>query len=239
MRKRPVVWLAMLGAFVAASRAGAHPEFQKYLAEHAPRHTDCAMCHRHPDGPEGPKPGQIGSLDPEEIERLQRARAAFEPGPHPENLLLNDFGNAIVTQLGKREVLKLRQDPGRLAEVLDPQSDLDADGVSDAKEYLAGTLPTDPQSGPPLGLFVNNLKRYRLDIALIVLATIAGIYGLSHLLRWFELAWPEEGEDESPSTPAQPATPVDAGDPGTPSIFGGRLSNLVRRVSHIEGLPRR
>src|SRR5690606_27415440 len=66
-RRNVWIWTLAAAAAWACGTAYGHPEFQKFLAENAPRHTDCAVCHRHPDGPEGPKPGQIGSLTPEEI----------------------------------------------------------------------------------------------------------------------------------------------------------------------------
>src|SRR5690606_36294646 len=60
----PRVLIASL-VVIAAARAHAHPEFQAYVQQNAPRNVDCAMCHAHPDGPEGPKPGQIVSLTPD------------------------------------------------------------------------------------------------------------------------------------------------------------------------------
>jgi len=198
---------AVAAGLLACSGAFAHPEFQRFLAENAPRHTDCAMCHRHPDGPEGPKPGQIGSLAPEEIELLQRARSAFEPGHHVENPLLNEFGNDILTRIGKRELLRLRKDPAALAAALGSEGDLDDEGASVADEYLAGTHPVDPQSGPPAALFLHNLRRYRMHVALIVLATIAGLYGLNNLLRWFDLTTREDKGEDSVSHLFRPTHP--------------------------------
>ncbi len=186
-RRNVWIWTLAAAAAWACGTAYGHPEFQKFLAENAPRHTDCAVCHRHPDGPEGPKPGQIGSLTPEEIEQLQKARAAFEPGQAVNNPLLNEFGNVLLERVGKRELLRLRQDPGALAEALGPEGDLDDDGVSDADEYLAGTHPVDPQSGPPGALFLHNLARNKWHVLLIAVATAAGLYGLNNLLRWAAL----------------------------------------------------
>lgn len=182
----PHVLIASL-VVIAAARAHAHPEFQAYVQQNAPRNVDCAMCHAHPDGPEGPKPGQIGSLTPDEIAQLQKARAAFEPGQVVHNPLLNEFGNRLVETLGKRKLLELRQHPEQLPEAYGRTSDIDDDGIPDADEFLAGTHPVDPNHGDPWRLFVTNLRRNAFHIVMIVLATAAGLYGLNNLLHWFEL----------------------------------------------------
>jgi hypothetical protein len=175
-----------IGIMTFAPMAFAYPEFQAYVQEHAPRNVNCAMCHAHPDGPEGLKPGQIGSLTLDELDRLNRARGAFEPGTAIDNPILNAFGDRIVEQLGKHRILELRQDPGALADELGYESDLDGDGIPDAREYLAGTHPLDPHSGEPWLLFVHNLKGSWFHLAMLVLATGFGLFGLNNLLRWFE-----------------------------------------------------
>jgi hypothetical protein len=149
--------------------------------------VNCALCHSHPDGPEGLKPGQIGSLDPAAMERLGKARAAFEPGQEVHSPILNEFGNDIIRQLGKQRFLQMRQEPGKLAESLDQASDLDGDGIPDATEYLAGTLVTDPTHGDPWTLFLINLGRYWFPILMSALATGAGLYGLNNIVHGFEV----------------------------------------------------
>jgi len=173
----------MLGA---AAPAFAYPEFQVYIEQQSGRNVNCAMCHTHPDGPEGLKPGQIGRLDAQQLEALNRARAAFDPGQDVENPILNEFGNAIIRQLGKTRFLALRIEPEELAPALDPAHDLDGDGISDATEMMQGTLPTDPFHGDPASLFWINAMRRWFDILMIGLATAAGLYGLNHLLRGYE-----------------------------------------------------
>jgi hypothetical protein len=126
---------------LATQQAFAYPEFQKYVQQNSGRNVNCAMCHAHPDGPEGLKPGQIGSLKPQELDLLNRARAAFEPGQEVQSPILNAFGNDIVKRLGKSQFLLLRQDPQKLAEALGAESDLDGDSICDADEYLAGPCP--------------------------------------------------------------------------------------------------
>lgn len=179
-------WIAAMGALLAAAPAFGYAEFQIFVQEHSGRTVNCAMCHTHPDGPEGLKPGQLGSLNPGELERLNRARAAFEPGQEVDNPLLNDFGNLIMERLGKTRVLELRQDPGRLADEFGYDSDLDGDGIPDAEEYLAGTHPLNPESGDPWRLFWINLRRNAFHVAMLLIATAAGVYGLNHLVRGFE-----------------------------------------------------
>ncbi|NJL72013.1 MAG: hypothetical protein HC888_10680, partial [Candidatus Competibacteraceae bacterium] len=131
---------------------------------------------------------QIGSLDAQQMDALNKARAAFTPGQEVHNPVLNPFGNALIALLGKQAFLQLRQDPAKLADALGPGKDLDGDGVPDAEEYLAGTLPTDPHHGPPWQLFKINLRRYWFHIFMAVLATAAGLYGLTNLLHGLEIA---------------------------------------------------
>lgn len=186
---RRILLLTLTVIALATQQAFAYPEFQKYVQQNSGRNVNCAMCHAHPDGPEGLKPGQIGSLKPPELDLLNRARAAFEPGQEVQSPILNTFGNDIVKRLGKSQFLQLRQDPQKLAEALGAESDLDGDSICDADEYLAGTLPLDPNHGDPRRLFIANLRRYFLQILLVGLATALGVYGLHEIVRGFELSY--------------------------------------------------
>lgn len=196
----PVVVTLLLAMSLGAPSLHAWPEFEVFVEQHSTRTIDCSLCHTHPDGPEGVRPGQIRSLTPEELERLNRARSAFEPGTNVDSPILNDFGDLILQRIGKRRFLEIRtSDPGALAEELGFEHDLDGDGISDAREYLDGTHPLDPHHGDPWLLFVHNLRRSAFHLVLILLATLLGLYGLNHLLAWFDHAAetaepaPEEG----------------------------------------------
>ena len=177
--------ILILACVLLTSHALAHPEFQLYSEKKSGRNVNCAMCHSHPDGPEGLKPGQIGRLSHEQMEQLMHARAAFEPGQDEINPLLNEFGNHIINTLGKARFLELRQDPGSLADALGYESDLDGDGIPDALEYEQGTHPLDPHHGNPWLLFKHNIQRNWFHILMISLATGFSLYGLNHLLHWF------------------------------------------------------
>lgn len=182
---RAVLAALLLLALAPALPTGAYPEYETWVEETSGRYVNCALCHTHPDGPEGVKPGQIRSLDRAELERLNRARRAFEPGQDVDSPVLNDFGDRIIEELGKRRFLEIRsQDPALLADALGGDSDLDGDGIPDATEYREGTHPLDPRHGAPLRLLRHNLVRYWFDILMIVLATVAGLWGLDHLLAW-------------------------------------------------------
>lgn len=171
-----------------ATSVFAYPEFEVFIEENSSRYVDCAFCHEHPEGPEGLKPGQMGSLTQEQMELLGRARAAFEPGVQIDNPLLNEFGDQMVAALGKREILLLRNHPRNLAERLGTSGDLDDDGIPDSQEYLSGTHPLDPLDGNPWELFRNNLSRKGFEVVMILLVTLLGLFGLNHLLAWFRWA---------------------------------------------------
>lgn len=179
-RARDLVLCAAVSSLAAV--APAYPEFQKWSQDNSGRYVNCAMCHAHPDGPEGTKPGQIGSLAPAQLESLNLARRAFEPGADAQSPILNKFGNDILRQLGRREVIALRLDPAALATKLTKSADIDGDGIPDEREYREGTDPLDVQSGNPWELFKVNFARQKFHIAMIVLATAFGLFGLGNLM---------------------------------------------------------
>ncbi len=175
--------LATAIVLLLATPAGAHPEFEAWIEQRSGAWVDCAMCHTHPEGPEGVKPGQIRSLGPDELDALNRARSAFEPGAGVDSPILNDFGDRMLDELGKTEILRLRhEDPGQVAEALGAEGDLDGDGIADAREYLDGTHPLDAHSGEPLALARQRLRDRTFDLLMIVLATLAGVWGLNRLI---------------------------------------------------------
>lgn len=201
MRTRRSVLLFALSVVIGAGFIGdaqAYPEFQKYTQTNSGRVTNCAMCHVNPDGPEGAGHGQIGSLKADGLERLGRARAAFEPGADVDSPILNGFGNTIVRTIGKSKVLELRSRPGDLAAMLDQASDLDSDGISDAREYAEGTHPLQAGSGDPWSLFVTNLRRSGFHVGAIFVASLLTMYGLANLLRgWHAVAAADAGDNGS------------------------------------------
>ncbi len=188
--------LQLLFTLIVVGNCYAYPEFQKFSQTHSGRPINCAMCHANGDGPEGASRGQIGSLTPSELNKLNAARGAFSPGMIVESPILNAFGNKIISTMGKTKFLELRAHPEQLAEVYGFQSDLDGDGIPDAQEYLEGTHPLNNVHGDPLNLFLHNLKVFRLHVILTVLATIAGFYGFSHLLHGFAASAPSKSSHE-------------------------------------------
>jgi hypothetical protein len=139
------------------------------------------MCHINPGGPLGTEFGQIGRLTPEDMTRLNQARAALTPGQVVDNPILNAFGNRIVQALGMAKVQQLRQDPAELAPALGSTSDLDKDGIPDAQEYLSGTNPIDPESGKPLLLLGHQLASHWGSLLFAAIALGLLLYGFSRL----------------------------------------------------------
>jgi hypothetical protein len=173
------------GAIALSPAAAAHSEFQAFVRKNSGRPVDCAMCHVHSNGPEGTGPGQIGSLTPEEMTRLNRARAAFDPGANVDSPILNEFGDLLLQRIGKKRILELRSAPAELAHELGFESDLDQDGVPDAREYLDGTHPLIASDGDPWTLFLHNLRRHGFHLVMICIATAVTLYGLVNLLHGF------------------------------------------------------
>lgn len=177
--------MLLLAALALQTRAAAHNEFQTFVRKNSGRPVDCALCHMHSNGPEGTGPGQVGSLTPEELGRLGRARAAFDPGTVVDSPILNDFGDSLIQRLGKKRILELRSAPAELAVEISQTSDLDSDGIPDAREYLAGTHPLIASDGNPWSLFLHNLRRSAFHLVMISVATALGLYGLINLLNGF------------------------------------------------------
>lgn len=182
-------WLAAASSICCLSwfthPAGAYPQFQTFGEKHSHRVSDCSMCHANSSGPTGNESGQVGGLSAQELERLTKARAAMEPGQDVDSPILNEFGNKIIKTLGRKKFLELISTPEGLAPALGDKSDLDGDGIPDATEYLDGTDPLNKSHGEPLRLFLVNLNRYKVHIALLVVACALLNWGLSGLIRWF------------------------------------------------------
>lgn len=178
-------WFFLLGAFWVQS-AFAYPEFQTYFQKKSGRAVDCALCHTHPNGPEGAAPGQIGALTPAELEKLARAHSAFEAGNKSESPVLNDFGNSLLQVLGRKNILEARFKPEMLVERYDPEKDLDGDGIPDARELLDGTHPLNDRHGNPWLLFKVNFKRQKFHVVMIFLATLITLYGIAQVARGLE-----------------------------------------------------
>lgn len=168
--------------------AVAYPEFQTYAEKNSGRTVNCAMCHTHGNGPTGTDSGQIGALTSEQMQKLQQARKAMEPGQEVDSPILNHFGNKIMKVIGRRQLLEMRSDPAKLTAALGT-SDLDEDGIPDGKEFAQGTDALNPQHGDPWELFLQNLQKHAPHIGLALLAILLLDYGFVHLLRGMGLAY--------------------------------------------------
>jgi hypothetical protein len=192
----PTAWKFLI-VLTSTGTVLAYPEFQKQIVESSGRTVNCAMCHEHPDGPEGTAPGQIGHLTSAEQAELGRARAAFNPGGNVKSPILNNFGNHLVNSLGKKQFLELKVTPAGLADKIPQDSDLDQDGISDAVELRTGTHPLIKSDGQPWLLFKANFSENLTQILLMLAATVLGLWGLKHLLHGFDIAAHSPDNDES------------------------------------------
>ncbi|MHB0935186.1 MAG: thrombospondin type 3 repeat-containing protein [Armatimonadota bacterium] len=165
------------------SRIYAFPEFQTYSEKHSGRPGNCGMCHAHPDGPSGSEARQLGSLTPEEMERVNLSRAALEPGQEIDSPILNAFGNHIIKAVGAKKVVDAQKDPAELATALGNTSDLDGDGIADAREFLDGTDPLDRNHGDPGKLLLINLQRHWGQVLFIVVTLSLILLGLTGVLK--------------------------------------------------------
>ncbi len=179
--------LIALIAAVLCPRAQAYSEYRDCIQKVSGRNVDCALCHAHPEGPEGLKPGQIGSLNAEEQARLNQARTAFNPGVEVQSPILNTFGNSIIRTVGKQKFLAMRQHPEQLSAALQADSDLDLDGIPDARELLEGTHPLLDAQGNPSLLLLHNLSRHGFQVGTAAVATGLILFGLANLRRYFAL----------------------------------------------------
>ena len=176
--------IVMSLSLLAPRNAEAYSEFEAAIEATSGRTINCAFCHEHADGPDGVKPGQIGSLSPAERQMLNKARTAFEPGAQVDSPILNDFGDAIINIIGKKKVVKLKNTPLEIPALLG-DSDLDHDGILDGDEFLDGTHPLVHHHGDPWKLGLINIQREWFSIMMLLLATFFGIFGIEHMLRWF------------------------------------------------------
>jgi cytochrome c553 len=179
-------------AGLSATAALGYPEFQAAAEKSSGRTVNCAMCHNNPDGPVGQGEGQIGGLSAKEVERLNEARSALEPGKDVDSPILNEFGNSIIKTIGKAKFLELRKDPRKLSAALGEISDLDGDGIADSTEFADGTDPLSKLHGDPYKLLLANMSKYRLDLALAVVATITIVFGFMKMVKSLQAVTKEQ-----------------------------------------------
>lgn len=183
--KLPFILCTMAASLFCLPETQAYPEFQAFAEKNSGRTADCSMCHVNGNGPVGQGTGQTGGLTTSEIQRLNDARAALEPGIDVDSPILNHFGNLIVKTLGRKKVIELRQDPGQLATALGGKSDLDEDGISDSQEFLDATDPLNSSHGDPGKLLLINFDRYKVQILLAVISILLLNFGFIELLLGF------------------------------------------------------
>ncbi|MBI2996591.1 MAG: hypothetical protein HYY52_07820 [Candidatus Melainabacteria bacterium] len=163
-------------------QAHAYSEFYEYSLKTSGRNINCALCHTNSDGPDGNGPGQIGSLNKEELKKLMEARTAFEPHQKVNSPILNEFGNKLIYILGKKGFVKLKSHPENLAKEIGNELDIDNDGIPDSEEYLDGTLATSKEDGHPVKLFIANIKKNLYHIILAFFSIGLLFYGFAQWL---------------------------------------------------------
>lgn len=163
--------------------SNAYPEFQTFSEKHSARTTNCAICHTNPAGPSGKEEGQIAGLTAADMEKLNRARGAMEPGTDVESPILNSFGNKILQTLGRKKFIELKENPAALASALGTKSDLDGDGIADGEEFLDGTDPLNQSHGDPWKLFWINADRAKVQIGMAIVSIVLLDYGFMQIIH--------------------------------------------------------
>lgn len=180
---RKTVLLGLMLGLTCLNSALAYPAFQRFAQKHSGRTVSCAMCHVNAQGPSGQQSGQLLSLTSAELERVDAARDAEEPGVDVNSPIMNRFGNHIIKTLGMNKVNAAIGNPELLAKGLGEKSDLDGDGISDGREFLEGTDPLNKFNGDPTALFWINLFRDKFAILFVAVAIGLIVFGLSKFIR--------------------------------------------------------
>lgn len=170
-----------------SAEVDAYPEFQDYVEKKSGRTVNCAMCHVNNNGPVGNEPGQIGSLSKDDLANLNKARAALTPGQKINNPILNEFGNKLLDDLGKRKILECRSKPEELIKEMNAKSDLDADGITDQIELQDGTDPLNKDHGDPGRMFAINFSKNIWHIVLALLSIFILDFGIMRFLMGFDV----------------------------------------------------
>jgi hypothetical protein len=191
-----------------ATTGHAYPEFQRHIQSSSGQVVSCALCHSHPDGPDGSKHGQIGGLSGPELAALAQSRAQLQPGSVVDNPILNDFGDYLVASLGRNRLLALRSTPNLLASAVGADHDQDQDGIADSRELRDGTDPTDPRHGHPALLLAINAQRHWAELALATVATSLALFGLKRLLKFFTATERLRGSPRPGPTSRRPGEPA-------------------------------
>jgi hypothetical protein len=181
--------------------AYAFSEYVDFIRLESGRETNCALCHINPEGPSGMGVGQLGRLDSLQQNELARARVAMAPGIDVQSPILNRFGNSIIKSAGRQQFLDVRNEAlaqknplvlRRITTLLDNNSDLDGDGITDVRELLDGTQVLHKNHGDPARLFLANAKRSAALIIVVFAGLGLVIFGLGRLLRGLRGAHPEQ-----------------------------------------------
>ncbi len=174
-----VFWLTL------GSPAYSYPEFQQFAEKKSGKTTNCGTCHANASGPVGKGEGQVGALSAVEMDQLNKARSALEPGQNIDSPILNRFGDLIIKKLGKRKFLENRSNPAKLATDYGMDSDLDDDGVPDAQEYLDGTDPLNKFHADAGKIFIVNLSRYAPHLIAAAIGVLLLDWGFARMIKGF------------------------------------------------------
>lgn len=163
LENKALISLVLFCCLFTGNPALAFNEFQSFIELKSKKQLNCAYCHSHTNGPNGSETGQLGSLS-EDKKQLTAYNQFLNSNKELANSpILNEFGNYLVKNIDYEKITNAQNDPELLVNEL-KDSDLDHDGISDAKELLDGTLPNDPLDGNLFKLFINNFKKKWIEI---------------------------------------------------------------------------